>query len=274
MQHVVNARVLHAGRSGRLMWIDPDRIFYAGLLGSPDVRTLGAYVVYVALDEPFNIAVGSGEWRESKLAVVAPYAPHRIACKDRMLCQLFLEPETLDLNALPEFLRHADGALDDQELGQRIRLACKSLQAMGHIPDDENFNFDQFFFGITLPRGSTSQAIGAVVNRIKRDPANHTAAADCAATACLSLSRFLHRFKEEVGVPFRSFRTWRRARNLLHFVQQDHNLAYLALEIGYPDSTHFSHSVRKIFGLRPKEMFAGARRLAVFSKHQRTLALT
>ena len=64
-------------------------------------------------------------------------------------------------------------------------------------------------------------------------------AADCAAEAGLSPSRFLHLFKEQTGISFRAFRAWKRARHLLHFANQDINLAHLAQDIGYPDFDPF-----------------------------------
>jgi AraC-like DNA-binding protein len=90
-------------------------------------------------------------------------------------------------------------------------------------------------------------------------------AASCAAEVGLSPSRFLHLFKEETGISFRSFRAWKRARHLLHFANQDINLAHLAQDIGYPDSTHFSHSIRRFYGLKPRAIFSGSRDLAIYS---------
>ena len=52
---------------------------------------------------------------------------------------------------------------------------------------------------------------------------------------------------------FRAFRAWKRARHLLHFVNEDINLAHLAQDIGYPDSTHFSRRFRGAYGLSPRE---------------------
>ena len=89
-------------------------------------------------------------------------------------------------------------------------------------------------------------------------------AATCATEAGLSSSRFLHLFKEETGIAFRSFRAWKRARHLLHFANQDINLAHLAQDIGYPDSTHFSHSIRRFYGLKPRAIFSGSRDLAIY----------
>jgi len=89
-------------------------------------------------------------------------------------------------------------------------------------------------------------------------------AADCAASVHLSPSRFLHLFKDQTGISFRAFRAWKRARHLLHFVNEDINLAHLAQDIGYPDSTHFSHSIRRFYGLQPRAIFSGSRDLAIY----------
>ena len=98
---------------------------------------------------------------------------------------------------------------------------------------------------------------------MRNDPSRVTTAQDCAAAVGLSFSRFLHLFKAEVGTPFRSLRTWKRARSLLHHVKRDANLIDVALDAGYPDSTHFSHSIRQVYGLKPRDVFAGSRQLTV-----------
>ena len=51
---------------------------------------------------------------------------------------------------------------------------------------------------------------------------------------------------------------------LRHFANQDLNLAHLAQDIGYPDSTHFSHSIRRFYGLKPRAIFVGSRDLAIY----------
>jgi transcriptional regulator GlxA family with amidase domain len=124
-------------------------------------------------------------------------------------------------------------------------------------------DFDKMLFGKTLTTRSIDSRILAVMETIKRHPSTPASAEECAEMAHLSVSRFLHLFTQEVGVAFRSFRTWKRARNLLHYVKSDSNLASIALETGYADSTHLSHSIRQIFGLKPKDILAGSRRLVV-----------
>ncbi len=84
---------------------------------------------------------------------------------------------------------------------------------------------------------------------------------------CTTASRTLHLFKAEVGMPLRRFRSWRRAHQLLHHATSDASLLETALDTGYPDSTHVSHSIRQAFGLTPRDILAGSRKLAVHGCH-------
>lgn len=66
-------------------------------------------------------------------------------------------------------------------------------------------------------------------------------------------------FREEVGTTFRSFCVWKRARSFLSRVYTSSSLTGIGLDIGYSDSSHFSHTVRRYWGLTPKDILHGAR---------------
>jgi AraC-like DNA-binding protein len=119
-------------------------------------------------------------------------------------------------------------------------------------------------FGEALPARELDPRVVKAIVQIGRFCGEPVTAASCASEAGLSASRFLHLFKQETGISFRSFRAWKRARHLLHFANQDLNLAHLAQDIGYPDSTHFSHSIRRFYGLKPRAIFSGSRDLAIY----------
>jgi AraC-like DNA-binding protein len=119
-------------------------------------------------------------------------------------------------------------------------------------------------FGEPLPRRALDPRVVRAIAQMTRFCGEPATAASCAAEVGLSASRFLHLFKQETGISFRSFRAWKRARHLLHFANQDLNLAHLAQDIGYPDSTHFSHSIRRFYGLKPRAIFSGSRDLAIY----------
>jgi AraC-like DNA-binding protein len=261
-------------RRHRVMWLNNDRVFYAGLLGAVSLRTMGGWLVYASLGAPLRIALDhaaagtSAAWQSAQLAVVPPWVPHRVACDERLICSITIEPETVDDAALPAWLRQHAGPVptshpDALPMLQRVQAAHAWLCAGGRQVDWQTGCFDQALFGQPLAPRRVDPRIAQVLAGMRDDPAQCSTAQDCAARVGLSFSRFLHLFKAEVGTPFRSLRTWKRARSLLHHVTRDANLVHVALDTGYPDSTHFSHSIRQVYGLRPRDLFAGSRQLTV-----------
>lgn len=252
-----------------VMWITSDRVFYCGLLGVPSIRTFGAITLYAALAGPVRISLAGGEWQTTSLAVVPPYMPHRIACDARLVCVNWIEPETVDPQQLPHFLRQA-GPVDEPGFLANMRRRHAWLRDNAHDIDMAALDYDEVFFGQALAPRRLDPRIAAIIAQISADPSMPAMAGDCAASVRLSFSRFLHLFKEQTGAPFRSMRTWKRARSLLHYVNRPSNLTDIALETGYPDATHFSHSIRQVYGLKPKDIFAGSRRLVLLGKSDPT----
>jgi AraC-like DNA-binding protein len=248
------------------MWITPDRVFYVGLLGAPSVRTMGAVMAYVAVEGSIRVSLDGGEWQTTELAVVPPYVPHRVMSEARLINVVKLEAESVDLAALPAPMAGC-GAVEAPWFVERVRRCQRELCAQGRDIDLMALDFDQLFFGQALAPRQIDRRIRSVIDIIKSDPSAPSSAEACAEQVHLSFSRFLHLFKQEMGVPFRSFRTWKRARSLLHYVNRESNLAHVAQDTGYPDSTHFSHSIRQAYGLKPKDIFAGSRRLSIYEQH-------
>ena len=251
--------------SRRFMWITPDRLLYVGLIGAPSMRTMGSVNVYLAQQASIRVRLHGGDWQRTELAVVPPHVPHQVIAEVRHIHALQIEAETVDLAVLPVQLRGYGAVHAPEFVAQVRRLAGELHDAAGDV-DLAALDFDSLFFGAALTRRRIEPRIQAVVDAIKRDPSAALSAEDCARSVNLSFSRFLHLFKQEVGTPFRGFRTWKRARSLLHHVNRDANLARVAQDTGYPDSTHFSHSIRQVYGLKPSDIFAGSRRLSIYAQ--------
>jgi AraC-like DNA-binding protein len=246
------------------MWLGPTRVFYAGLLGATSYRSLGGHGIYVSpTGEPLRMCVPGGAWHSGEVLVVPARVSHQVATAHPQVLNLLLESESVDRARLPSFLRRC-GPVDAPGFAQRVRDGHARLLALADQEGPASFpDFDALFFGATLPPPVLDARIRAVIERIVADPAAPSPAEACAAAVGLSFSRFLHLFKQQTGVTFRAFRAWKRARSLLYHVDQAASLTDIALDTGYPDSTHFSHSIRQVYGLRPSDILAGSRRLAV-----------
>jgi AraC-like DNA-binding protein len=251
-----------AGASGHLMLITPDRVFYAGLLGRPRQRCFGGLLVYVALTGQLRMVLENGEQRHGELLVVPPNQRHSIESDDRTVIVALVEPESVPAGMLIRFASQMAKAADS--FVGRLRAAYQQLLERPLSGEITSAMFDLLCFGEALPRRAIDSRVIEAIALINRFSGEPTTAESCAAAAGLSVSRFLHLFKEQTDISFRSFRAWKRARHLLNFANQDLNLAHLAQDIGYPDSTHFSHSIRRFYGLKPRAIFSGSRDLAIY----------
>lgn len=243
------------------MLVTPDRVLYAGWLGMPSVRTLGALTVYAASETPFAIRAGGRRWERACFAVVPPNQPHEIRSDDPVVWDLLLEPESVDVDAVLKALPHRISQPDSDY--RRLRAAFRAWLDDVDAIDRTAPAIDAEFLGKAFAPRGLDPRIQSVVESIRTEPCTHRLATDCAREVGLSFSRFVHLFKTQIGVSFRAFCAWKRARALLPFVATAHNLTDLALHIGYPDSTHFSHSIRRIYGLRPRDIVTGSRQLTV-----------
>jgi AraC-like DNA-binding protein len=254
--------------SGHLMLITPERVFYAGLLGRPRERCQGAFNIYVAVKGGLWLTTADGGDSHGELLAVMPNVRHTIASDHRQAIAVVFEPESVRPGTFEELAKRLSGP-EAEIFAARIRAAYLLLRERQHDAEITSAEFDIMCLGEALPRRVLDPRVERAFVQIGRFSGEPVTAASCAAEAGLSPSRFLHLFKEETGISFRSFRAWKRARHLLHFANQDINLAHLAQDIGYPDSTHFSHSIRRFYGLKPRAIFSGSRDLAIYRSAQR-----
>jgi AraC-like DNA-binding protein len=255
--------------SGHFMLITPQRVFYAGLLGRPRQRCSGGFHVYVALAGSLRLMPDDAEPRSGELLVAPPNQQHTIESDYRSVLVVLIEPESVPLGTLDRFANRLSA--DRAGFARRIRVAYEELLQRPLGGEITSAIFDRLCFGDALPQRALDPRIVKAIGLINRFSGEPATAEICAAAVGLSTSRFLHLFKEETDISFRSFRAWKRARHLLNFANQDINLAHLAQDIGYPDSTHFSHSIRRFYGLQPRAIFSGSRDLAIYRSGETAL---
>ena len=250
-------------QSGHLMLITPERVFYAGLLGRPRERCPGAFHVYVAIEGGLWLCSEDGEARHGELTVTMPNLRHTITSEHRAAICFAIEPESVEAGVLEAWRQRLSGA-EGASVARRIRATYQHLRERMASGDVGSTALDQMCLGEVLPRRALDPRVARSIAQIERFSGEAVTATAYATQARLSTSRFLHLFKHETGISFRAFRAWKRARHLLHFANQHVNLAHLAQDIGYSDSTHFSHSIRRFYGLKPRAIFSGSRDLAIY----------
>jgi len=245
-----------------LIVLERNRVYHVERLGSRlNERVIGAMVIYVGLEEPFTVHYQDMESQFGRIVAVEPYQRHRIVAGRQYVCTILVEPESVtdeclrqlvdDINGHPfdtamltDFFDYlVDGARDP------ARLAC----TYGEV------SFDQLIFKRDLETRGLDLRIVKVADLLERKFDEHIGSDGCAREITVSVSHFLRLFRESTGVQFRLYRMWKRARTWLHHIKTDAPLTQIALDLGYPDSTHFSHSIRQTYGLPPRNMRAHMR---------------
>lgn len=248
--------------SGHVMFISPERVFYAGLLGRPRNRSTGSLLIYVGLGGQLTLTCNGRSEAGLPLAFIPPFVEHTITSDALSSLCFTIEPESVTPAALDVLARRATE--QGPALAERICAAYVRLREGSRGDGFTAEELDTLVLGAPLARRRLDLRVTEAIARLNDFSRPAATAAECAVAARLSQSRFLHLFKQQTGISFRAFRAHKRARHLLHFVNEDLNFAHLAQDIGYPDSTHFCHSIRRFYGLKPGVIFSGSRDLRIY----------
>lgn len=259
----------------KYMLVLDDRLFYRGLLGDRmKTRRLGAASVYVAPEGGFRLKHGNGPWIRQELAIVPPYVSHQVVSDCGSIISVMIEPERLDPADLQRLYDEFGDPVRRDGLLARLRAAASRLSEGAPDGSITAGAFDRIVLGCALQERHIDPRVETALLEMEIDGLeSQTLAADLAGTIGLSSSRFLHLFKEQTGVSFRNYRMWRRARSFLLHANHSGSLTDVALSLGYPDSSHFSHSIRKTFGLKPRSIRIGSRNLRVDSNARAVTSL-
>lgn len=105
--------------------------------------------------------------------------------------------------------------------------------------------------------------ITAALKTIRVDVGANPAAAELAAAANLSVSRFLHLFSAETGTSFRRYRNWARMAQVARAAAAGADFTRASVEAGFASPSHFSDTFHAMFGLTPRELLPGIRLVVV-----------
>lgn len=251
----------------KYMLVLDDRVFYSGLLGRMmKPRKLGALAVFLAPKGPIHLKFGSGPWTAHDVAIVPPYQQHHAASDCGRVIGALIEPERLGPGEVARLVDHFKDPARRTDCIDRLRCASQRLARCAMERQITKDDFDRIVIGRSLAYKNLDTRIDTAMRELDMQGLeSQSLASDIADGVGLSTSRFLHLFKEQTGVSFRSHRMWRRARTFLLHANHSSSLTDVALSLGYPDSSHFSHSIRRTFGLKPSSIRDGSQALHVDS---------
>jgi AraC-like DNA-binding protein len=264
---------IHAGNHANAMLIGRERLCYSGIYATPKKpRSMGAFVIYVAPSADFDIAANGQSWTERSIFALKPFTDHHIRARCGRIIKICIEAETMATADMQFLFEEISDPVRGARLAAHLRDAHREIKRVSGFNGFSVEDFDRHFFSRSFPMRPVDTRLRQVFDIICEDVRNEILTADeCAQISGLSVSRFLHLFKENASVSFRAFRSWKQARRFLDYANRPGSLTHVALDLGYPDSSHFSRSIRRIFGLQPRSIREWLRELQVATGEGYTL---
>lgn len=241
-----------------VLCVGSGKTLYIGSLDEVGWHLHGAPVFIAGVHGSFRLRLPGGDWTACRAAVIPAGVRHALDLGGDPLAAFYPEPDVASLSALTRLGRGWD---ERQQilLGRQPALAAfrelyddaASVEFSGEALDD--------LLGFALRRDGNptlDPRLGRIVRFLDEHPYDLTGAATLAHAQGLSVSRFLHLFSEQIGVPFRRYRIWNRVRAAMKLALGGSSFTDAAAGAGFTDSAHFARCFRETFGVTPSYVFA------------------
>src|SRR6185369_8685330 len=165
-------------KSGHLMLITPERVFYAGLLGRPRQRCSGGFNIYVALEGGLWLTTADGRETHGEMVAVLPNIRHTVASDYRSVLSIVIEPESVRPGVLEDLVQRLTGP-ESEAFTNRIRAAYlwfRDHQAGGDFSSAE---FDLLCLGEVLPPRVLDPRVARSIVQIGKFSGEPVTAASC-----------------------------------------------------------------------------------------------
>ena len=211
--------------------------------------------------QPFSVWTENDGWKETTAVLINSNVPHSL--KDFKGWQLTacILPDARKGKIVPEELLKGEAIryFTNEEiaplLGELQELRQQKLEGYEIFQDRMNFIYNTLL-GNPPAEPPLDERIAATLIRIREGIAGSISAATLASDVHLSEHRFLHLFKEQMGVPLRQYVLWQRLAAGTHAFIEGKSSKEAAYEAGFSDPAHFSRTFTQMFGAQPSSYAA------------------
>jgi AraC-like DNA-binding protein len=244
------------------LYMGRGRVLYCGPIQHLENHVYGADVLHVGIYRPFRIKPADGEWRCCRCAVVPAGIRHALDMAGGVHGKLFVErngPDAIGFRKRFPYSGRFVRILEDAETIECFRWIHE--EDPNRIAVEQRL--DRLLNTPEQPPVEIDGRIRQVIDRICLEPDRNFSQQELASLIGLSPSRFLHLFRQCTGLPYRRFRAWKRMLSAIERLHDSDHLTRAALDAGFADATHFSHSFRDTFGVNPAPVFRNIGRFEV-----------
>ena len=214
-----------------------------------------------AIRDRFLSKDDSGNWVPKKGLLIAPNCPHECDASNIPIISVQIDPES----SLGEWIM--SNQLNDQliiDYPSKDIVSVDTNRFSDHIVHEDwpalrALIETAFGFRKATPVFQKDKRIQDVVAFISKNIGQEIHSETLAEVACLSESRLLHLFKEEMGLPIRNYILWLRLQIVIELMLEGQSLTTASHEAGFSDQAHLTRTFSNMIGVPP----------SLISKHSR-----
>ncbi|TGK86946.1 AraC family transcriptional regulator [Leptospira noumeaensis] len=220
----------------------------AGLVTEPHSHY--AVSILVSLTNSFHLYTKSDSVIESQGIIIPPNFYHKLDAENSEMLIIQLDPKsdeykkiimdnspkTIDINTRQKIQNIAEPLFNDS-------LNCISARII----------YNQILSSLgseTTPK-KYDKRIEMVIQKIKEKMPNPVTLTELSEISGISTDRFMHLFKENMGIPLRQYLLWQRLHIAAKLLQGGENLTTASHAAGFSDQAHLSRTFKKMFGVKP-----------------------
>lgn len=232
---------------GRMLMIAP--------LQENELHRHGAIQIILAMEQPFSIRIEHGDWRGTKAVIIDSNVPHQLKDLNGLQVSFSIVPERSHGQHLQDYVLKGSKAqyLDNFDLSPYLVKFQQCLDQQYSCPRAFRLS-EEFIDHLSGVRGYTGiidDRIQRAINWIQQNLSKPISARKLARNVYLSEDRFLHLFKEQLGLPLRKYILYQRIMTAIMEYLRGKNLTEAAYLAGFSDSAHFTRTFIAMNGFKP-----------------------
>ncbi|MDE6356862.1 MAG: AraC family transcriptional regulator [Clostridia bacterium] len=245
----------------KIFW-DKDNIAFVGNQVNSTEHSHCVLQVFLSLDEPLQVTV-ENEQISGKCIIINKNVRHIFTCGNKIRLSVLIEPSS---NFAKELIKKIDGNYLLCENG--IDMLQQKAAALTDTNDKQRYiDFIQDFaecLGVKRNSGVLDERITALLEILQNcDCYDHTIE-NFANSVCLSSSRLSHLFREQIGVPLKSYILFHQLEKTFTALLNGANITDAAMLAGFDSPSHFSATVKKWMGMPVSASIKDSEFLKVF----------
>ncbi|MDF3821084.1 AraC family transcriptional regulator [Leptospira sp. 96542] len=241
-------------------------LFYFGeriLLGCQGIETEPhahyAVSILISMDKTFTIETENGVKTSTRGIILGPNFYHSLFANDSKMIVIQLDPKSEEYKTLP----HKDFYQIPDFIIEKISLISGGLLD-GSLDCSSAKNLYNSILEILGSKIKSDQILDErviqAIKIIKQSLPNNIPIGDITSQIGLSKDRFMHLFKDNIGIPLRQYILWQRLHKAAKLLQDGVNLTEASHAAGFSDQAHLSRTFKKMFGVKPS-LFLGGQKL-------------